>query len=200
MYPRFAYHKTLAHEGRLIKSAEDEPTEEGWVDTPAKFDPNYVEPPQIGAAPGTVPEEARRRGFVPQQYPAKRYHQVTGEDRRVESAQEDGALDPSVWKDTPPASVEVPAPAQAPAAAASSGNSAPAGTTMTEEEKKAAAELNAKAAELHGTAVDKVLDALKGCDDPDFLSRITEMEALNPAGPRMSLVKAIKKQIEGLRK
>ena len=57
-YPAVRYHKTLAADGRLVKSADEEAAlGEGWVDTPAAFGDGYVpltaDPPE-GTAMDTV--------------------------------------------------------------------------------------------------------------------------------------------------
>lgn len=97
MYPRFLYHKEEAPSGKLIRSAADEPTGEGWVDTPQKFDPKYVDPPKL-VPDGSVP--ADRPGYIPKAYPSFRYG-ASGETQIVSSAEADAALNPADWKHSP---------------------------------------------------------------------------------------------------
>jgi hypothetical protein len=95
-YPRWVYHKEHAVDGVLVPRAEDEPKGEGWVSTPAAFDPNYVEPPPL------PPEDLARGGRPFVAYPTWRYA-AHEEPRLVASAEEDEQLDKAIWKDSPAA-------------------------------------------------------------------------------------------------
>lgn len=99
-YPCNRYHKDLAPDGREIKSAAQEAElGPGWVDTPAAFDPAYrplTPTPEDGAPLEAV--IAPPKEIIP--YPAMRYAR-DGRTVTVTSVQEDRALDPAEWKDTP---------------------------------------------------------------------------------------------------
>lgn len=99
-YPAMRYHNTLAPEGRVISSPEAEAAlGDGWVDTPAAFDPAYkaltTDPPE-GTAMDTVVLPAK----PPERYPAMRYAR-DGRTQVVRNAEEEVSLDPVEWKDTP---------------------------------------------------------------------------------------------------
>jgi hypothetical protein len=97
-YPKWVYHKEHAPEGLFIHRAEDEPSGEGWVSTPAAFDPTYVPPPPLTEDAQFDFLARGGRPFVA--YPSWRYH-TNGEAKLVETAEADALLDRSVWKDAP---------------------------------------------------------------------------------------------------
>ena len=97
-YPAMRYHKTLAPEGKEVKTAEAAAAlGDGWVRTPAAFEPGYVEQPE--PEDGSPIAEARPPGkpYVP--YPILRYAR-NGEERLFGEA-EDQARDPNIWKASP---------------------------------------------------------------------------------------------------
>jgi len=103
-FPAFYFHKEHAPEGRLFQTAEEfADAGPGWHDTPAKFNPNYVEPPPPPVAEGDVPADAPN--YVPQPYPAHLFDRSgSGESRLVASAEEHAELEkqePGKWIDTP---------------------------------------------------------------------------------------------------
>jgi hypothetical protein len=108
-YPKWVYHKEHAPEGLLVHSEADEPKGDGWVSTPALFDPNYVLPPQL--SPEAQAEQGARGGRPFVAYPAWRY--AEGEEPvLVATAEADEKLDKAKWKDTP---VVTPLPTTPPA-------------------------------------------------------------------------------------
>lgn len=175
MYPKFLYHKTAAPEGQLIRTEADEPTGEGWVDTPQAFDPAYVPPPVL-VPPGTVPADAP--GFVPTPYPSFRYHR-DGQTQLVRTVEEDESLDPDVWKHSPADfdTVEVPAPAPV---VPLKGNSA------------------AMKAELYGAKVTDIVPRVAAMTDVDMLQMVQGFEEANPKGARASVIKAVEKRLAEL--
>lgn len=193
MFPTIAYHKTLAPEGQLIQSAEQlSGLGEGWVDTPAAFDPNYVRPEPV--APSRAGAGPRRPGAV-QEFPAVRYNRV-GEDRLVRSVEEADALDPEEWKaspaDFPPVAAAPAALPPAPAPAAVTGE----GEDAEERDRKAAEAMAAKARILHNTPVAEATRLLEGADAATL--RFTkELEALNPE-PRITLIRFIDAALKAL--
>lgn len=168
-YPKFLYHAEHAPEGFLIKSEADEPTGAGWVDTPQKFDPTYVEPAKL-VAPESVP--ADQPNYVPVQYPSWRFNVTTGAERLVQSAEEDAALDPAVWKDSPNPTVK---PAVAPAGA--KGGLA---------DQKAA---------LYSAKATDVVAQVVAMDSVDGLQIVHGLELANPAGARKTVIAAIEKRM-----
>jgi hypothetical protein len=110
-YPKWVYHKEHAPEGLCVHSEEDEPVGDGWVSTPAKFDPNYVDPPPLTEDAQFDLLAREGRPFVA--YPSWRYHK-NGEARLVETAEADEQLDKSVWKDTPLAFTNLAVPVPTP--------------------------------------------------------------------------------------
>ena len=98
VYPAWLYHRTEAPDGRLVACEDDAPSGEGWVTTPAAFDPHYVAPPPL--APAELTELMLRNGVPYIAFPAWRYH-TSGEARLVETAEADALLDKAEWRDTP---------------------------------------------------------------------------------------------------
>lgn len=179
-YPRFLFHKEHAPEGFLIATPDAEPTGEGWVDTPAAFDPAYQPPPPSAAPEGSIPEDARARGFVPVAYPSWRYDK-DGNSLLVKTAADEAKADPAIWKHSPAHhdagyTPDVAAPV---------------------DKDKATREFIAKAKELHATPVPIALKALEGVTDRAQLDHVKNLEMLNDE-PRVGLVRAIDKQIAAL--
>lgn len=181
------YHKELAPEGRQFTADQAATLDAGWVNTPAKFDPNYVEPTPVDSVDGLP--KGTPRGYAPKPFPCIMYSR-TGEDRYVRTQADLDALDPAEWKSTPAAfgdaapAAAPPAPSPAPAAVTTS--AAP--QTSDEQAKADADKMNADAAELHRTPIAEVkLDGL----DLAALDRLMQLEALS-VSPRATLMKAIK--------
>lgn len=198
LYPRFMFHKEQAPEGRLFQSAEEaEALGPDWVVTPAAFDPNYVAPAELVPS-GSIPIEAANAGFIPQAYPAWR-HQKNGEPCLVQNAEEDDALDPDVWKASPAdhgiAAADVAPVIPFPSAPAPSGSVL---GDATEAEQKAAQEMAAKATELHNTSIADITKVLEGCPDVSVLRNVKQLEMLNPAGPRITLVRFIDNAVKAI--
>lgn len=193
-YPKFLYHETHAPDGRAIMTEADEPKGDGWHDTPAKFDPNYVPPPPPLVAEGTVPEAARLAGFVPQAYPSLRYSVHGGEAKRVDSADEDAALDPAVWKHSPdPTSwttEEPEAPAGADAAVSVTMTTGGVGSATT-----APSSDDEQKAELYKANVSQIIEKVSAIHDPALLERVAAFETDNPKGPRKTVLQAVKAQL-----
>jgi hypothetical protein len=174
-YPRFLFHKELAPEGKLIRSAEDEPSGEGWVDTPQKFDPAFVEP-EKAVAPGTVPED--KPGFVPQPYPSYRYGR-SGETKLVRNVEEDDALNPEDWKHSTAdfdKKDDAPAPPPTPPIAKS----------------------DAQKAELYSAKVGDIAARVETLSDIVMLQTIQGFEEGNPKGARPGVMKAVEARLKAL--
>src|SRR5688500_4298298 len=95
------YHKEHAQEGRQVTADQAAGMlAQGWVDTPAKFDPHYVEPAPMPKAAG-LPKDAPA-GYVPKRFPWVMYNRL-GEDRLFRSQDELDRVSPDEWKDSPAA-------------------------------------------------------------------------------------------------
>lgn len=191
-YPRWAYHPTLAKDGKLIKSEADEPTDEGWVDTPAAFAADYKAPEPVDHPEGLA-GESRVTQKAHEHYPSWRYH-VDGkpEPILVKDADADAALDAAVWKTSPDpkhwgsdASLFArpkPGPAAPPSAA------------TVAQQKEDEAQRN----ELWAADGNAVIARVKALDSREMLERIRAFEALNPEGPRVGILKAVKATLDTL--
>lgn len=104
-YPKWLYHREYAPDGLLVAREEDEPSGDGWVTTPAAFDPTYVEPPPLADDEQWDFLARGGRPFVA--FPAWRY-QANGEAKLVMTAEADEQLDKALWKDTPAAFATAP--------------------------------------------------------------------------------------------
>lgn len=171
-YPRFAYHAELAPDGLLVRTPADEPTGDGWVETPAAFDPKYVAPPDT-VEPGSVPAEAAAAGYVPRPYPAHRYNR-DGDFVVVRTAEDDAALDPAVWKATPDpkAFSDAPPPTTPPPVP---------GKALDDTQR----------AELYASSVTVVSDRIAALTDGPLLDAIRAAELANPKGPRIGVIRAL---------
>lgn len=167
-----AYHKTLASEGKLIRSAAEEPKGDGWVDTPAAFEEGYVKP--APAAPSS--HYAPGRKF--EAYPTARYNRA-GDCVIVKSKDEEDSLK-GEWLDTPP-----PEPASAPAAPDTSGQ-----PTADDVAKL----------ELHATPVNRIGEAIAAVSDLAMLDKIRGYEEANPKGARATVLKALDQRLDELTK
>lgn len=205
-FPLFMYHKTDAPEGRVFTSLEQLEAAQaasgppGWVDTPAKFDPNYVEPTPAGVLGPVI--GLRGQLYAPKLFPSLRYSR-SGEECIVRTQEEADALNADEWKDSPAAFKE-PLERQRVAAPVSVVPSMPDApqepappTPPTEAEQRAAEEMAAKARELAATPIEKVKEVLAGADQPT-LERVKQLEMLNPDGPRVTLVKFIDAALKAL--
>lgn len=173
-YPAQRYHKTLAPEGKAIRDPDQEareaPASEGWVDTPAKFDQAYValteDPPE-----GTPFESYVAPAKDPIAYPAMRYTR-DGQEQTVATAEQDAALDPAIWKDTPdPAAWDVPV-----TSAAASEDPDP----------------------MHAMTVAQIAEVVETVTSPDELDLITGREAVRPDGARKGVLAAIEARRKAL--
>lgn len=108
-YPRFLFHPSLAPEGKIFGSLEDEQAkgataDAGWVDTPAAFDPEYVAPPEPESGPNQT-EAMAVQGIVPQRYPKHLYRRGDPDGAKEVATKEAHdvveAAEPGVWKETP---------------------------------------------------------------------------------------------------
>lgn len=183
-YPCVRYHKELAPEGRLVRTADGEPTGEGWVDTPAAFDPNYVPPPPLD--PNVVTSDAVRPGYVPQRFPACRYD-GNGNIQLVKTQEEADTLDPRQWKDSPAAfGPDYVAPSDAPRPAP------PAAEPPTN------AEIERQKAELFAATVPVIVERIEAISDVSTLATIRAYEEVNPKGARTGVLKAVDARFEEL--
>jgi hypothetical protein len=183
MYPRFLFHKEHAKDGRLIKSAADEPTGDGWVDTPAAFEDGYVAPPPQVDAKG-LPAAAPTPGHVHKPYPSHRFNQA-GESCLVKTAEEDAALDAAVWKDTPDPAAFADAPPATPP---------PAPTTPAAPLTGAAAQK----ADLYAATVATVVEKVAAMTDVAALQLVQGFELTNPKGARKTVLAAVVKRLTEL--
>ena len=181
-YPAVRYHKTLAAEGRVIKSADDEAgLGEGWVDTPAAFAPGYTaltaDPPE-----GTAMDTVVLPSTPPEPYPAVRYTR-DGRSVTVRSVVEDQALDPNEWKDTPDPKAWAAAPVAPPVLADPPPPSDP---------PPSASDV------LFSTTVVVVEDMVSEITDIGALDALAAREATNPKGARIGVMKAITARLDAL--
>lgn len=182
MYPRFLFHKELAKDGRLIKSAAEEPTGDGWVDTPAAFEEGYVAPPPQVDAKGQ-PAPAPTPGHVHKPYPSHRFNKA-GVSCLVNTAEEDAALDAAIWKDTPdPAAFPDDAPPSAPPPAAPDGPLTGAA---------------AQKADLYAANAATVVEKVASMTDIAALQLVQGFELANPRGARKTVLTAVVKRLTEL--
>lgn len=194
-YPYWVYHKELARDGKLVRSEADEPKGDGWVDTPAAFEEGYVKPePQVNEA--GQPKSAPVPGHVHVSYPSWRYNKA-GEEKQVLNAEEDHALDASVWKDTLAAFNEVTdaPPDTAPPVPDSTGNTArPPSTPPPTGPSRAAVQK----AEFYDAKVKDIAEKVATGTDVETLQMIHGFELKNPAGARPGVIKAVEKRLSEL--
>lgn len=187
-YPKFLFHREKAAEGQLFASEDDLPKDPtGWVETPAAFDEGYVAPPAPDTAEGSIPEDARRRGYVPAPFPSHRYKKNDADHpKTVNSQEEDDALEaaePGVWKHSPDpkAWADDAAPTgTATGADLATGPDAPHG--LTEDQK----------AEFYAAKVADIVVKLGSVTGVGPLDELAAVEDQNPKGARQTIVKAIK--------
>ena len=177
-YPKMRYHKTLAPQGRtVLNTQQDVALGEGWVNSPAAFEPGYVEPPE--PEDGALIHDPRPpdKEYIP--YPAMRYAR-NGETTTVYNQAQDEALDPFVWRNTPdPAAwADVPPPAPPDPAKAAATAAAAIGESLYF--------LNA----TESTAL------VNGADTPEKLDAIETAEKAHPKheGGRVSVLRAIEER------
>ena len=183
-YPAMRYHKTLAPEGREVTNAQKAAElGEGWVRSPAAFDPGYVELPE--PEDGTPMDDVApiEREYIP--YPAMRYSR-DGQERIVQTKEQDNDLDPAIWKATPdPAAwANEPAPATPPPPA-------PPATGPAQ---------SAIAASLYLLNAGESAALVNGQDTPEKLDVLEAAERAHPKhdGGRVSVLKAIAARREAL--
>jgi hypothetical protein len=169
---RYLYHPELAPDGKLFRAGTADPSEKGWVTTPAAFDPDYVAPPP-------APPEERPVPGLPAMgprvlFPSWRYHRGTGEARLVATAAEAGELG-AEWVSTP-ADVGPPAPAPAPTAE----------------------ETSARRTAFYALTVAEVTAQVHATDDLAVLDLWRSYEDLNPKGARKGVLAAITNRVNEL--
>lgn len=195
-YPTFAYHATLAPDGRVFQTEEDlteadQKSDGGWVDSPAKLSPDYVPLPPLAEGDNDLPIEARMAGFVKVHYPSHRYN-AQGQMAEVKNAEDEENYDPRRWKDTPDPAAFVDAPSvqaeasitiDPPILTPASVPPAPvaAGPSLTPEQ----------IAEFRAATVSTIVQRLEMVVDPNALDALEEAEAGNPNGARAGVLKAL---------
>lgn len=194
-YPTFLYHQTEAPDGKYIKTVEAWPSGTGWVDSPAKFDPDYVAPPNV--EDGTLPREAALAGYVPQLFPLHLYRkgdpdqplEVKSREHLAE-LEATGKYVPGLYRESPDPKhkcwLDAPAP---PAPAAPIRPTLDVPTPEQVEKRKAA---------LFGQTVDQVAADVAKETDVAVLQVAREYETANPRGARQGVYKAIDKRIAEL--
>lgn len=188
-YPAMRYHQTLAPDGREVKdAAADAALGEGWVKTPAAFEPGYVDVPEPEEGTSMDTAVALTQEYIP--YPALRYTREGGE-LIVNSAEEDQELDPRVWKKTPDPAAwadEAPAPVADPASA------------LTPPAVPPVTAVNPIAASLYLLNVAESELLVNGADTPAKLDVIEHAEKAHPKheGGRVSVLRAIADRREAL--
>lgn len=209
---RFLFHKDHAPEGQFFSAADDDPDGAGWHDTPEKFDPKYKAPPPPSTEPGTVPDEARKKGFVPTPYPSHRFHIDGVQEKLVHTAEDDEAHDPKVWKHSPDPKTwdEKPRAAKAAAAAvpAAAGRKRGKASKVAAEPGSVAAApapaadgsvvlTDAQIAAFYKSGIGEIAAQLEAVQSLPMLTALAEAEATN-AKPRAAVAKAIKARTKAL--
>jgi len=192
-YPKILYHATLAREGQRFLTALDEPAADaGWVDTPEKFNPDYVAPTPVEG------QSATRPGYVPKKYPTILYRR-DGEAKRVLSIEDARALaarEPGEWADHPDGpwgpAPDAPAPTVAPPVAPVATPAAPPPAPPPTGDPLA------EAASQYAATVAEIADHLPSIKDKAVLEKILAYEEDNPKGPRIGVVKAVAKRLDEL--
>lgn len=196
-FPTFLFHKEHAPDGRIFHSAAAVPTEDGWVDTPAKFATDYVEPPTAAVADDSVPEDARRNGYVPAHYPAHLYHRETKDVVTVESFEAHAALElkfPGTYIDTPDADAY--AQRRTRADAGDRDVTAPVPPTFS---TAAVVTLSAEQqASFAKATIPQVIEQLEQISNPALIVALQAAEDGRANGPRVSVVKALKARLAEL--
>lgn len=204
-YPMFMYHRELAVDGKFIHTAEDFPTGEGWVDTPAAFAADYVAPPKRVVREGDGAVALESMGIARVRYPAHFYRKGDHDNPvTVVSEEEELALDHDVWKDTPDPKAwdEVkPAPADISGAFSAFVNPdvqtdrAPAPPppppvfVLTAEEKE----------KLYKATVAELLPMIDAVERVDQLRAIAVAEMNNPTAERKTIVRALAVRMKALK-
>lgn len=227
-YPRFMFHASLDEGkwkgGRLFRTDEELDAamdeDDRWVDTPAKFDPAYKAPPRKLApgeelADGEV--EAPPEG---EQYP--RWIFPSQKDEKgdplpavlVQTAEEHATYDPELWHESPDPKTwgkikrpvaarqvgdNLPPAASVQAAPAAAPAPSPVDTDAAAAERARQVAEDAKVAErVHNATVDEIAVEIDKCNDPEALKRLRMIEAVNPDGPRVGILKPIKAKLDQL--
>lgn len=234
-YPRFMFHASLDEGkwkgGRLFKTAEELDAamkeDDRWVDTPAKFDPNYKAPARKLAPGEELAEGEVEAAPEGEQYPRWIFPSAKDEAGNplppvlVPNAEAHATYDPDLWHESPdpktwgkikrpvaarqvgdslPAAPASSAPAPAtPAPASAPAVPSQADADAAEAARVAQAEEEAKAAaRVHAATVDFIVAEIDKCDDPEALKRLRMLEAINPDGPRVGILKPIKAKLDSL--
>jgi hypothetical protein len=181
--PTILYHKDHAPEGRAFMTDDQLPESlDGWHDTPAKFDPKYVPPPDL-VEEGVVSAEEKAKGYAPVRYPTLLYQRGDADHpRRVESLDHHRDLEqtePGVWKDTyDPQAWE--AAADAPDSPGPALADSPAVVSLTPDQVQ----------EFYKATVGQIVVRLDGISTPAMLDALQAIEDANPR-TRSSVLKAI---------
>lgn len=189
VFPLFLFHPEHAVDGKIFHNAESLPKDgEGWVDTPAAFEPDYVKPAPPPDATSSS-EYARRAGKPVIRFPAHFYRKNRPDDPcTVRNAQEYEALDKDVWRDTYAASAWDDAPADEPDE-----------TDGVQTERRASSRPEVpmvpltpdQAQKLWSAKVPEVIKAIDGMT-LEQTKILSEAEGMNPAGARKTVVQAIR--------
>jgi hypothetical protein len=157
----------------------------GYKDTPEAHKPDYKTPPPV-EEDLSLPEEARDRGYVPQQFPAFVFH-ASEAPRKLADAAELAALGPG-WHDTPEkatnAAVEQPQPTAPPPPPPPAAQPAPVATdNLTPEDREKLSQYAAR--------VPDVITIIAGIKDAAVLEKVERYENANPKGARKMVIEAI---------
>lgn len=184
-FPTTLFHKELAAEGKVFMTEADLPTDDGWVDTPAAFDPAYKKPAPV-VPNGSIPADAPP-GFVPNPFPSCRYRKGDPDHpKRVETAEEDAALEaaePGVWTHSPDPNYK------APAAGPDAGTLDP--NALRDLTGDVVVLDDAQKAEFYAAKVTDIVVKLESIGSPARLKALAEAEAANPNKARVTVLKAV---------
>lgn len=234
-YPRFMFHASLDEGkwkgGRLFKTAEELEAamaeDDRWVDTPAKFDPNYTAPARKLAPGEELAEGEVEAAPEGEQYPRWIFPSEKDIDGKplppvlVQTAEEHAACDPELWHESPdpktwgkikrPVAARQMEESEKPALPAAGSSPVPAAPTPVPVDVDAAAlaaAADARAAQVaadakdaqavHDATVDEIAVKIDKCNDPEVLKRLRMLEAVNPDGPRVGILKPIKAKLDQL--
>lgn len=190
-FPICLFHREEAPEGKVFMSQETLPSGEGWVDTPAAFEPGYVRPEP---APDAMPSDefVRRAGKPILRFPAHFYRKNDPDHPfEVRNAKEYEALDKELYRDTPDpkawADDADPLPGNY--------NTPPVATKPGQAPDNLAMPLSPlnpdQQAKLWGARVQEIVVAVDGMT-LEQTKLLADAEALNPANPRKTVLAAIK--------
>lgn len=222
LVPCILYKKDVAEDGKQFNTEADRAAAlaDGWVETPAALDPNYVPP-----VPVVIDGIVQAFGSKPYVEFPKALHDKMGNSVQVNSQEEQDTYNSDIWREKPdsfrtsptagaasgslaPASGPAAAPAGASEGAASgevgaeSAGDAPTNLGqkgLSEEEEAArAAAFAEKAAVLHGMTVTQIEERIASQSDLAILAEVQNMEALRGDGPRIGVIKAVRARVKAL--